>query len=131
MKTEPAKGNIKPKPKKEKTEKDWPSNCVELCGYAASDPVFQRYGDNRLKASFTLGTHQMFRDSNGQWIRTTVWHSIVAWEYAARKTVEMVRRGSHVSLKGRLRSHVVNRPDGKSESKVYIIADNLTVNIAA
>ncbi|MGD9491876.1 MAG: single-stranded DNA-binding protein, partial [Bacteroidales bacterium] len=115
----------------QKQNKEWPSNQVELSGYAGKDPKFQRYGENRLKASFTLGTHQLFRDKNGQWIRTTVWHTIVAWDYAARKTVDMVRRGSHVSLKGRLRSYETEIGDGKKENRVYVIANDLTVNIAA
>ena len=51
--------------KKQKKDKEWPSNQVELSGYAGKDPKFQRYGESRLKASFTLGTHQLFRDSNG------------------------------------------------------------------
>ncbi|OFY06755.1 MAG: hypothetical protein A2W93_08605 [Bacteroidetes bacterium GWF2_43_63] len=118
-------------PKKEKKERAWPSNLIELSGYAGSDPVFQRFGENRLQARFSLGTHQLFRDSSGQWIRTTVWHTIVAWDYAARKTVDMVRRGSHVSLKGRLRSHNTTTSDGQEVNRVYIIANELTVNIAA
>lgn len=117
--------------KKEKKEAEWPSNKVELSGYAASDPVFQRYGEDRLKASFKLGTHQLFRDSKGQWVRTTVWHNIVTWEYAARKTVELVRRGSFVSLKGRLRSHETEISNGRKENMIYIIATELTVNLAA
>lgn len=117
--------------KKQKQNKEWPSNQVELSGYAGKDPKFQRYGENRLKASFTLGTHQLFRDSNGQWIRTTVWHNIVAWDHAARKIVDMVRCGSHVSLKGRLRSYETEIGDGKKENRVYVIANDLTVNIAA
>ena len=82
-------------------------------------------------ARFTLGTHQLFRDSNGRWVRTTVWHTIVAWDYAARKTVEMVRRGSYVSLTGKLRSYRTESASGKSEDKVYIVASGLTVNLAA
>lgn len=116
--------------KKQKKNQEWPSNQVELSGYAGKDPRFQRYGENRLKASFTLGTHQLFRDSNGQWIRTTVWHSIVTWDHAARKTVDMVRCGSHVSLKGRLRSHEAEIGGGKKENRVYILATELTVNLA-
>lgn len=129
MKTGTAQG--KNKPKKEKTIKDWPSNSVELSGYAGSDPVFQKKDDNRIMARFTLGTHQLFRDNRGRWVRTTVWHTVVTWDRCARKTVEMVRRGSHVSLKGRLRSHKITSPDGENEIRVFITAFELTVNIAA
>jgi len=125
-----ANGNKKPA-KKKSEPKEWPSNCVELSGYAASDPIFQKKGNNRMIARFTLGTHQLFRDSNGQWVRTTVWHTIVTWDYAARKTIEMVRRGSFVSLTGKLRCYRSEKADGITEDKVYIIASGLTVNIAA
>ena len=117
--------------KDKKKEKEWPSNLIELSGYAGCDPVFKRFAENRLQARFSLGTHQLFRDKNGQWIRTTVWHTIVSWDYAARKTVDMVRRGSHVSLKGRLRSYETEIGGGKKENRVYVIANDLTVNIAA
>jgi single stranded DNA-binding protein len=113
-----------------KSIKSWPDNLVELCGYAAKDPEYKRYAENKIKANFTLGTHRLFRNKKGRWERTTVWHTVVLWNYQALKAIEMVKRGSYISLSGRLRSCEITFSNGKKERQIYILATSITVNTA-
>lgn len=57
-----------------------------------------------LRATFSLATHQSFKNESGSWIRKTVWQRIVAWEDIARSVGDFLEKGARVSVEGKFKT---------------------------
>lgn len=109
---------------------NWPSNSVELSGFAGRDPFIYKLENGKSFARFSVGTHQMLKDESGKWIRITTWHNVLAWGYLALQVAQYVRQGSFVSLQGRLRSKTIVDKNDQSRTEVFIVARKIASNMA-
>jgi single-strand DNA-binding protein len=116
---------------KQKTPVDWPSNSVELSGFAGKDPLILKLDSGKTVARFSVGTHQMLKDGSDKWIRITTWHKILAWGNLAMQVAQYVRQGSYVSIHGRLRSRTIIDQNDQAQTEVFVVAQKITANIAA
>ncbi len=49
-------------------------------------------------AKFTMATEENYKDNNGNWIKKTEWHNIVAFGKTAERVMEKVRRGDMIAI---------------------------------
>ncbi|PKP03854.1 MAG: hypothetical protein CVU11_07005 [Bacteroidetes bacterium HGW-Bacteroidetes-6] len=124
-----AESKLKKKNSKSATRLDWPANSVELSGFVGADPFVYKFDNGKTLARFSIGTHQMLRDTSGKWQRITTWHQVLAWQHVAMQVALYVRQGSFVSLQGRLRSKTILDSNQQPLSKVFIVARKLSSNI--
>lgn len=107
-------------------------NIVEISGIATNDPIVKKLNNGKIKAEFSLSTHQLYKKDNGTFAYTKIHHNIVAWNYIAIKVLELVREGCFVAVEGVLRSReYINSSSNKQENFIYIFASKLSSNIAA
>ena len=99
-------------------------NRVELRGRVGHDPKITNVGESQV-ARFSLATNEAFRGKNGDLREETTWHNITAW--AGRNIMDFndVRKGSFVSLTGRLRSTRFTGSDGVERNVFEIVASKL------
>jgi len=96
-------------------------NKVELVGFAGMDVEVQDLKNNLKKANFSLATREGFKNKDGEWINTTSWHRIVLWNDNAKKAAELVKKGSRVSLSGKLNYRTYETDKGDKRLIVEIV----------
>ena len=105
-------------------------NRVELRGRVGHDPRVTSVGDAEV-ARFSLATNEAFRGKNGDLREETTWHNITAWAGRNIMDFKEIRKGSFVSLIGRLRNSRFTGNDGTERSVVEVVAGRLEPYVPA
>ncbi len=99
-------------------------NRVELRGRVGHDPRVTSVGDAQV-ARFSLATNEAFRGKNGELREEVTWHNVTAWAGRNIMDFKEIRKGSFVSLIGRLRNSRFMGNDGTERSLVEVVAGRL------
>ncbi|MBX2978606.1 MAG: single-stranded DNA-binding protein [Flavobacteriales bacterium] len=92
-------------------------NNVRLIGNLGFDPEVREIAKGRKVARMSLATNESYRNANGEYVTDTQWHTVVAWGQTADQVQRLLRKGSPVTLEGRL---VHRSYDAKDGTKRYI-----------
>ena len=77
-------------------------NRVYLIGNLGQNPETKNLENGKKLARFTLATTEEFKNSDGQKVKETTWHNIVAWNGTADLAGKYLRKGRQVAVEGRL-----------------------------
>ena len=77
-------------------------NSVNLIGNLGMDPEIKELENGKKLARFSIATNGLYRDSEGNKKKETVWHHVVAWDGNANIAEKYLRKGREVALQGRL-----------------------------
>ena len=94
-------------------------NQVILIGFIGKDPVSTTFDSGKNKTTFSLATSER-RGGN----TVTNWHSIVAWNGLAKIATDFLKKGSHVSIIGRI-SYRTFEKDGAKRYITEILCNKL------
>jgi single-strand DNA-binding protein len=92
-------------------------NSVQLMGNLGKDPEVKEVKGGRRVAKFSMATNDRWKDATGTWQDDVQWHPIVAWGKQAEKVEQQLRKGTKVSVQGRL---VHRSYEGKDGQKRYV-----------
>lgn len=101
-------------------------NKVFLIGNLGKDPEL-RYLPNSgtAVANFTLATNRYYKNKQGETVQETEWHRIVVYGRTAEISNEYLRKGSLVSIEGRLKTGAWEDKEGGKHSVTEIITESL------
>ncbi|MCW5899773.1 MAG: single-stranded DNA-binding protein [Flavobacteriales bacterium] len=88
------------------------NNTVRLMGNLGFDPEVREIAKGRKVARISVATHESYRNGNGDLVTDTQWHTVVAWGQTAEQVERVLRKGSAVSLEGRLVHRSYEAKDG-------------------
>lgn len=77
-------------------------NKVELSGFIGKNPEVKTFDSGVKKASFSLATNDGYKSKTGEWINITNWHNIVVFGKAVDEIEHKVKKGSKVTVEGRI-----------------------------
>ena len=77
-------------------------NRVQLIGNLGMDPEVKNVGNDKKLAKFSLATSQSYINSQGEKVRDTQWHSLIAWGKLAETAEKYLKKGSEVAVEGKL-----------------------------
>lgn len=77
-------------------------NRVFLLGNLGQDPETKELENGKKMTRFTLATSDEYKNSEGQKIKETTWHNIVAWNGLANVTGQYLKKGGQVAVEGRI-----------------------------
>jgi len=100
-------------------------NKVELAGYAGRDISVRTFKNGNKMACFSLGTHQSYKNGQGEWVNTTTWHRIVLWNEQADRAEKAIKKGLPVVVTGRLNYRYYETQGGEKKFCAEIIASHL------
>lgn len=101
-------------------------NKVELRGNVGHDPLINEVA-NGVVIKFTIATNERFKDRNGVLKEETTWHNIVAWNGKGMPDFKNIKKGTCVSVSGRIRTNKYTNSEG--EDKIYndVLANRLVI----
>lgn len=92
-------------------------NCVNLIGFVGGPPEVKNTENGKKLARFSIATNETYRNSKGEKVKETTWHSMIAWGKIADIVEKYLNKGSEVAIEGKL----INRSyTDKEGTKKYI-----------
>ena len=88
------------------------SNHVHLVGHLGKDVETIEVGNGRKLAKATMATNYSFKNSEGEWVKNTDWHQLVAWGRTAELMQTHAMKGTELCVTGRLSNRTYEDKDG-------------------
>ena len=101
-------------------------NRIELTGNVGQDARINTVGDN-IVARFNVATNETFKDRNGVLKEETTWHSVTAWNGRGMPDFTKIRKGTRVSVTGRLRMNRYTGQDGEDTIYYEVLASRISI----
>jgi single-strand DNA-binding protein len=76
-------------------------------------------------ARFSLATVESYKDKNGDWVKQTSWHQVVAWGKAALMVEEKAKKGVEIAIEGKLQNRSYTNKEGHTAFVTEIEAKQL------
>lgn len=97
-------------------------NRVELRGNVGFDPRISSLEDGLQVMRVSLATNEAYKNRKGEWQEETVWHNIVAWAGKNMPDFSSIRKGSTLSVTGRLKPVNYQTKSGVERQTYEIVA---------
>lgn len=101
-------------------------NSVRLIGNLGGNPEIKNLGDNRKLARFSVATSESYKNEKGERIKTTQWHTIVAWGANATFAEKYLTKGSEVVLEGKLTYREYTDKSDIKRTLTEIVVDSIS-----
>lgn len=90
-------------------------NKVQLIGNLGQNPEIKTLDGGKKMAKFSLATSEVYRNAQGEKVKETQWHNIVAWGKVAEIVEKYLTKGSEVAVEGKLTNRTYNDKDGNKK----------------
>ncbi len=97
-------------------------NSVQIIGHIGNSPEVRHTDGGKKLAKFSLATNDTYHNSNGDKIKETQWHQLIAWGKLADVAEKYLTKGSEVAIEGRLinRSYTDKEGNKKFVTEIQI-----------
>jgi single-strand DNA-binding protein len=75
-------------------------NNVQLIGNLGQDVQIVNFESGSKKANVTLATSDYYKNKDGEMVKQTQWHRLVAWGPKAELMAKLLQKGSKVAISG-------------------------------
>jgi single-strand DNA-binding protein len=79
-------------------------NHVQLIGNVGEAPQITNLDSGKKVVRFSLATNEFYKNSNGEKVQKTEWHTIVAWNKTAEIIEKYAGKGKEIGITGKLKS---------------------------
>lgn len=100
-------------------------NRVNLIGHLGQDPEIKNLENGKKVTHFTLATSEDFKNAEGQKVKETTWHNIVAWNGVADVAWKWLKKGGQVAVEGRLAYRSYEDKNGVTKNVTEIVINDL------
>ncbi len=99
-----------------------PTNFVQLIGNLGADPELTKFDSGKERVVLNLATSEYYKDANGEFIESTDWHRIIAWDTLAGYLQKNLKKGNKIIVQGKIRHRSYQDKDGNTKYLTEIIA---------
>ncbi|HEX8378337.1 MAG TPA: single-stranded DNA-binding protein [Pedobacter sp.] len=92
-------------------------NSVRLVGHLGNEPEVKTTATNKKLAKVSIATNSSYKNDKGEKIEETQWHNLVMWDGNATLAEKYLKKGSEISIEGRLSSR--SYTDGAGVKKYF------------
>ncbi|MDD2490877.1 MAG: single-stranded DNA-binding protein [Bacteroidales bacterium] len=100
-------------------------NRVELRGHVGFDPRISSLEDGLRVMRLSLATNEAYKNRKGEWQEETVWHNIVAWTGRNMPDFSSIKKGSTLSVTGRIKPVNYQTKAGVERQTYEIVASTI------
>jgi single-strand DNA-binding protein len=100
-------------------------NRVNLIGNLGQDPEVKTLESGKKVTHFTLATSEEFKNAEGQKVKETTWHNIVAWNGVADVAGRFLKKGGQVAIEGRIVYRSYEDKNGVTKNITEIVLNDL------
>lgn len=103
------------------------TNRVQLTGNLGNDPEIKTFENGKL-AKFSMATKEEYTTRSGEKSSDTQWHFVIAWGKVAERIETELKKGSFVSVEGRLVTKNYVDKSGQKKYVTEIVANEVVLN---
>ena len=96
-------------------------NRVQLMGNLGKDPELKEFEGGKRLVRISVATTERFTFGGGDTKEDTQWHNVIAWGKTAELAAQQLRKGSRVSLEGRLVHRSYEGKDGQKRYSTEVV----------
>ena len=101
-------------------------NSVQLIGHVGQDPEIKQLENGRV-ANFTIATNDSYTNAKGEKVEQTEWHRVSAWGKTVDIIEQLLKKGSHVAIEGKLTHRSYDDKDGNKRYITEVVANELVL----
>ena len=101
-------------------------NRVQLIGHVGQDPEIKQLENGRV-ANFTIATNDSYTNAKGEKVEQTEWHRVSAWGKTVEIIEQLLKKGSHVAIEGKLTHRSYDDKDGHKRYMTEVVANELVL----
>lgn len=102
-------------------------NRVTLIGNLGMDPEIKTTESGKKLTHFTLATDDGYKNAEGQKVKETTWHNIVAWNGLAETAGKFLKKGREVAVEGRIVYRTYEDKSGTTKNITEIVLSDLVL----
>lgn len=99
-------------------------NKVTVVGHVGDDPTMKQTREKSNMTYFSLATNDFYKDKEGNEIKKTEWHKVVAWDKRAELIKDYVKKGDPLYVEGKLRTSSWEDKEGVKHYSTEILCEN-------
>jgi single-strand DNA-binding protein len=99
-------------------------NRVQLIGNMGKNPIVKELNKGGKMARFSLATNE-FYVKDGERVKETMWHNLVAWGKTADIIAEHMASGVEVVVNGKLKNRTYNDDKGNVRYITEVVVDEV------
>jgi single-strand DNA-binding protein len=100
-------------------------NSVRLIGNLGMNPEVRTLQNDQKLVSFSLATTESYKDKEGNRVKETQWHRLVAWGKTAQIAEKYLQKGSEVAIEGKLTTRQYTTKDGEKRSITEVVVSDI------
>ncbi|MGY5845783.1 single-stranded DNA-binding protein [Salegentibacter sp. HM20] len=100
-------------------------NKVQLIGNVGREPEIVNLESGKKLAKFSLATSENYKNNNGEKVKDTQWHNIIAWGKTAELIEKYVNKGKEVGIEGKLTSRSWDDKEGNKHYITEVVCNEL------
>ena len=101
-------------------------NRVQLIGHVGQDPEIKQLENGRV-ANFTIATNESYTNAKGEKVEQTEWHRVSAWGKTVEIIEQLLKKGSHVAIEGKLTHRSYDDKDGNKRYITEVVDNELVL----
>ncbi len=98
-------------------------NQVTLIGNLGSDMEFKTFDSAKKCSKASLATNQYYKNRDGELVKETQWHNLVAWGKLAELMNNLAKKGDQILVQGKISYRNYEDVDGKKHYITEIIVN--------
>jgi single-strand DNA-binding protein len=101
-------------------------NKVVLSGFAGADAEIKNFGSQKL-AKVNLAINENYRNSSGEEVKRVQWFNLIFWNAKAELAEAQVKKGTALTIEGRLQTNSYDGADGKKRYAIEIVVGDIVI----
>ncbi|WP_421944555.1 single-stranded DNA-binding protein [Pedobacter sp.] len=101
------------------------TNKVELSGFAGADAEIKNLSGKQKLAKVQLAVNDFYKTSSGQEVKKTQWFTLTFWGAEAELAEKIIKKGTHISIEGRLLNNFYEAKDGSKRYSIEIVVNEI------
>lgn len=99
-------------------------NQLVIVGRLVANPELRETESGKKVTNITVAVPRSYKNLNGEY--DTDFIDCTLWSGIAENTVEYVRKGDLLGIKGHIASNITLLPDGKTKNEMQFVAEKIT-----
>ncbi|HOZ74241.1 MAG TPA: single-stranded DNA-binding protein [Flavobacterium sp.] len=100
-------------------------NKVQLIGHLGNDPEMMTLESGKKRAKLTIATNDVYKNHQGEKIKETQWHHVVAWGKLAEIIEKYASKGKEIAIEGKLTHRSYEDKNGDKKYTTEVIAQEM------
>lgn len=100
-------------------------NKVHLIGNLGMDPEIKKLENGSSLAKFSLATSDSYKNKDGEKVKETQWHNLVAWGPKAEFVEKYLKKGQEIAVEGKLTHRTYENKEGKKQYITEVVVNEV------